>query len=75
MIDIVRLLLRFAWLALFILGVRKALELAQGGIEEAARRVEEGDTSSVSRSLVDVHDALHRRQGQRGDTADTFGEM
>ena len=75
MIGLIRLILRYVWLAIFILGVRKAMELAQEGAEDLIERIEEGEDGGAAKILVRLHDALHRRQGQQAAKADAFGEM
>ena len=74
-IGLVRLILRFVWLTLFILGVRSALEIVQGGIDAVADRIEEGETGGYARALVRLHEALHQRPAGRSNGPDAFGEM
>ncbi|MEX2599874.1 MAG: hypothetical protein WD533_09495 [Dehalococcoidia bacterium] len=75
MFGLIRLILRYMWLAIIILGVRKAMELAQGGADDLIDRVEEGEDSGLSRTLVRLHEALHRRQAKQAGNTDAFGEM
>jgi hypothetical protein len=75
MIGLIRLILRYVWLGIFILGVRKAMELAQEGADDLIERVEEGEDGGLARTLVRLHDALHRRQGRQAGKTDAFGEM
>jgi hypothetical protein len=74
-IGLIRLTLRFLWLTLFILGVRRALQIVQGGVDELIDRIEEGESGSFERLLARMHEALHRRQSQHTGGADAFGEM
>ena len=67
MIGLARLLLRSIWLAVFILGVRRALELLQRGTEELIDRIDEGDGSGLVRTLARLHDALHHNRGGQAD--------
>lgn len=75
MFGLIRLILRYVWLAIIILGVRKAMELAQDGTDDLIERVEEGEDGGLARTLVRLHEALHRRQGQQASKVDAFGEM
>ena len=75
MIGLIRLLLRFVWLALFILGVRRALEIVQGGVNELIDRIDEGESGSLERLLASLHEALHRRQAHHSGGDDPLGEM
>ncbi len=61
MISLTRIALRFAWLAIMVLGIRRALELIQHGTDELAQRIEEGDDSGVAGAIVRIHEALLRR--------------
>ena len=75
MIGLIRLILRFVWLTLFLLGVKRALEIAQGGANEIIDRIEEGEGGNAERLLARLHDALHHRQAQHAAGDDPFGEM
>ncbi|MCH7655917.1 MAG: hypothetical protein IIC32_07020 [Chloroflexi bacterium] len=75
MFGLARLLLRSIWLAVFVLGVRRALELVQRGAEELIDRVDEGDESGLVRTLARLHEALHRSHRRGADGTDVFGEM
>jgi hypothetical protein len=68
-IGLIRITLRFLWLTLFILGVRRAMQLVQGGAEELIDRVEEGESGALERLLARLHEALHRRQSQQTGAA------
>jgi hypothetical protein len=76
-IALIRLLLRFIWLAVFVLGVRRAAELVRDGLDEAVDRIEEGEAGPVEQVLVRLHEALHRRQAHRAAEAapGPLGEM
>ena len=75
LIGLIRLILRFVWLTLFILGARRALELVQGGVDDLIDRIEEGEAGSLERILVRLHEALHHRQSNHAGGDDAFGEM
>ena len=75
MIALARLLLRFVWLTIFILGVRRAVEFAQRGAEELIDRIDQGDTSGIVQTMVRGHDALHRLQGRQAGETEATGEM
>ena len=75
MLALIRLLLRFVWLTVLILGVRRAAELAQGGAAEFIERLEEGEGGPAERLLARLHDALHHRQANQTGGEDEFGEM
>jgi hypothetical protein len=75
LISLIRLLLRFAWLTLFVLGVRRALEIIQGGVNEFIGHVEEGESGTAERLLARLHEALHHRQAHHTGQDDPFGEM
>jgi len=74
-ISLIRLILRFTWLALFVLGVRRAMELLQGGADQLIDRLEEGGSGSPEQTLARLHEALHHRQAQHAAGDDPFGEM
>jgi hypothetical protein len=78
-ISLIRLILRFTWLALFVLGVRRAMEMIQGGADQFIDKIEEGESESESgsaeRTLARLHEALHHRQSQHAGGDDPFGEM
>ena len=75
MIGLIRMLLRFAWLTLFVLGLKRALEIAQGGADSLTERLESGEQGGVETALVRLHAALHRRQAHEAGGSDAFGEM
>lgn len=75
MIGLMRMLLRFLWLTLFILGVRRAFEIVQGGAEEIIDRIEEDGSGGPERLLARLHEALHQRQSHGTGGDDGFGEM
>ena len=75
MLGLARLLLRFIWLAVFILGVRRALELVQRGAEELIDHVDAGDEGGLVSTLARLHEALHRSHRRAADGTDVFGEM
>ncbi len=73
--GLIRLILRYLWLAIIILGVRKLMEIVQDGTDDLIERVEEGDDSGLVRTLTRLHDALHRQQSRQASKGDAFGEM
>ena len=76
MIALIRLLLRSVWLALFVLGVRRALEIVQNGADQMIDRIEEGEAGPLERTLARLHEALHDRRAHQANTEDDpFGEM
>ena len=75
MISLLRMLLRFVWLTLFILGVRRALEIVQNGSGEFIDHIEEGASGTPERLLARLHEALHHRQAHHTGQDDPFGEM
>jgi hypothetical protein len=75
LIGLIRIILRFVWLTLFILGVKRALELVQGGANELIDHLEEGGNGRLERLLARLHEALHHRKSQHSNGADAFGEM
>ena len=75
MIGLARLLLRSIWLAVFVLGVRRALELLQRGAEELIDRIDEGEDAGLVHTLARLHAALHRSRGRQAGDTDAFGEM
>jgi hypothetical protein len=75
-ISLIKLVLRFTWLALFVLGARRAWEILQGGIEQFIDRLEEGETgTSAGRALTRLHEALHHRQSEHATGDTPSGEM
>ena len=75
MLGLIQMLLRFVLLGVFVLGVKQAVELAQGGAEMLIDRLESGDDGPVETTLTHLHAALHRRQARDAGGADPFGEM
>ena len=75
MLGLTRLLLRFAWLGIMVLGVRRLIELGQDGVDQIVRQIETGETSGAAGALVKVHEALHRRHGHDLPAGDVVGEM
>lgn len=75
MISLIRLILRFTWLGLFVLGVKRAVEIFQGGADQFIDRLEEGESGPVERMFARLHEALHHRQTHHAGGDDPFGEM
>ena len=75
MFGLLRLILRFVWLGLFILGVRRAMELLQGGTDALIQRIEAGEGGEWEWRLERLHAALHRRKSGDAPNSDPFGEM
>ena len=75
MLGLIRLILRFVWLTLFILGARRALEIIQGGAETVADRIEEDEAGGLEKALVRIHAALHQRKAYHPGDTDPLGKM
>jgi hypothetical protein len=75
LIGLIRILLRFVWLALFILGVRRAAEIIQGGAEDLLDKFEADQTGGLGRTLTRLHEALHRVHAHESNATDALGEM
>ncbi len=76
MIALIRLLLRSLWFTLFVLGIRRALEIVQNGADQMIDRIEEGEAGPWERTLARLHEALHDRQSnQSNSSVDSPGEM
>ena len=69
MIGLIKMLWKFAWLTVFILGARRAIEIAQGWLNDVVDRIEEGEAGPTEGVLVRLHEALHVRQAHRGETS------
>ena len=74
-LGLIRLLLRFAWLGIMVLGIRRIVELVQDGVDQVVRQIETGESSGVAGALIRVHEALHRRHGHDLPAGDVVGEM
>jgi len=74
-LGLTRLLLRFVWLGIMVLGVRRVIEVAQDGVDQIVQQIETGETSGAAGALVKVHEALHRRLGHDLPVDDVVGEM
>ena len=66
MIGLIKMLWKFAWLTVFILGVRQAFQMIQGQMNDMIDRIEEGEAGPVESALGRLHEALHHRQVQHG---------
>lgn len=75
MIGLIRTAIRLAWLVVIVLGIKRLMEIAQGGADTLAQRIESGDADGLAASFQRVHDALHRGQAHRAPGTDPFGEM
>ncbi len=75
MLRLVRLLLRFVWLGIMVLGIRRLIEFGQEGVDQIVRQIETGETAGAAGALVKVHEALHRRHGHDLPAGDVVGEM
>ncbi len=75
MLSLTRLLLRFVWIALFVLGVKQAIEMVQSGTDLLIERLESGGDGPMETTLSQLHAALHRRQAYESGVVDPFGEM
>ena len=75
-IGLIRILLRFLWLILLSLGVRRAFEIVQSGADGIIDRIEEGEAGPLERLLARLHEALHARRSHHENAGDDpFGEM
>lgn len=62
MLGLIRLIWRLGWIGIFILGIRKAKDLLDEGLDGIARRIEEDDGSPLITSLERIHTALHEHE-------------
>ncbi|MBD86163.1 MAG: hypothetical protein CL777_00675 [Chloroflexi bacterium] len=62
MISLIRLLLRVVWLVLLVLGIKRALEIAENGTDALAEKLESGEGGSLETSLARLHSALHKSE-------------
>ena len=62
MISLIRLLLRVVWLVLLVLGIKRALEIAENGTDALAEKLESGERGSLETSLARLHSALHKSE-------------
>jgi hypothetical protein len=74
-ISLIKLILRFAWLVLLLLGTRRAWEIFQGGADQFIDRLEEGESGPQERMLTRLHEALHHRQSHLPPGEDPIGKM
>jgi hypothetical protein len=51
------------------------LEIIQGGVETVADRIGEDEAGGLEKTLVRVHEALHRREAHHPGDTDSLGEM
>tara|TARA_Y100000817_G_scaffold297533_1_gene273948 strand:+ start:1953 stop:2156 length:204 start_codon:yes stop_codon:yes gene_type:complete len=56
------LLLRVVWLVLLVLGIKRALEIAENGTDALAEKLESGEGGSLETSLARLHSALHKSE-------------
>lgn len=75
MLGLTRLLLRFIWLGIMVLGARQLIEYAQQGVDQAVSQIESGETNGVAGMLVRTHEALHRRHAHDIPLGDVVGEL
>ena len=75
MFGLVHFFVRVALFAVFILGVRRALEIAKGGAEELISRIDEGEGTGLDQVIIRLHEALHRSHARRSGEPDAFGEL
>jgi hypothetical protein len=73
-IGLLRLLLRFTWLTLFVLGAKRAFEILQGGADTLIDRMEAGEDGPLESTLSRLHAALHHRQPAEATGADPLSE-
>jgi hypothetical protein len=62
MFGLIRLVLQFIWLAIMVMGIRKAIELAQQGTDDLVRGIERGDNFGLAGTVVRVYEALQQRE-------------
>jgi|TARA_B100000530_G_scaffold332828_1_gene279809 hypothetical protein len=62
LISLIRLLLRVVWLVLLVLGIKRALEIAENGTDALAEKLESGEGGSLETSLARLHSALHKSE-------------
>jgi hypothetical protein len=75
-IGLIRISLRFAWLAIMVLGIRKVVQMAQSGVDDLAREIEAGNTTGASGTLLRIHEALLKRDHDKsGQEPDVFGKL
>ena len=75
MLGLVHFILRAVSIAVFILGVRRALEIVKGGTEELISRIDKDEGTGLDQALIRLHEALHRRQARHSGEPDVFGEL
>ncbi|MDE2766356.1 MAG: hypothetical protein OXI25_08015 [Chloroflexota bacterium] len=75
MLGTIRLLLRFVWLAIMVLGAKRLLEAVEEGLDQVIAQAESGETQGVPGALHRLHDALHRGHGHGLPNNDAAGEM
>ena len=75
MIGIVRLLLKFTWLGIMVLGARQLVQYLQQGLDEVVSQIDQGEQSGVAAALVKLHNSLHRREASDISSSDVFDEI
>ncbi len=78
MFGLLNMALRFVWLAIMVLGIRQAVHMAQQGIDELVRDIEQGQQSGAAGALIRLHEALLRRPADGKaveQTSDVYGEL
>ena len=75
MLGLVHFILRAVSIAVFILGVRRALEIVKVGADELISRIDEGEGTGLDQVLIRLHEALHRSHARRSGEPDVFGEL
>ena len=78
MFGLLSMALRFAWLAIMVLGIRQAVQMARRGIDELARDIEQGQQSGAAGAIIRLREALLRRptDGKAAEqTSDVYGEL
>jgi len=53
--------LRFAWLAIMVLGIRQAIQMAQRGVDELVLNIEQGQQGGAAGAIIRLHEALLQR--------------
>lgn len=75
MIGLIRLMLKFTWLGIMVLGARQLVEFLQQGMDSVVDQIDQGESSGMAGALVKLHNSLHRREAHDLPSSDAFGEL
>tara|TARA_Y100000590_G_scaffold418668_1_gene519693 strand:+ start:276 stop:503 length:228 start_codon:yes stop_codon:yes gene_type:complete len=75
LIGLIRLVLKFTWLGIMVLGARQMVEFLQQGLDNVVEQIDDGDSSGLPGALVKLHNSLHRRELADLPPNDTFSEL